>query len=67
MQTFSDFIHWYRDMLRLTQKQFANHIGVDVTTIQRWEAGISKPNPIHRSQLKRIMKEREWQYMENLL
>lgn len=32
--------------LGLTQQQFAVKLGVTVSTVSRWESGISKPSPL---------------------
>ncbi|MEM6399809.1 MAG: helix-turn-helix transcriptional regulator [Cyanobacteria bacterium P01_D01_bin.116] len=35
-----------RNSLGLTQEKFANHLGVTLLTINRWENGRSKPSPL---------------------
>ncbi|ONI91646.1 transcriptional regulator [Actinosynnema sp. ALI-1.44] len=41
----------YRAMRGLTQETLANALGVERTTVQRWEAGETKPQPWLRPQL----------------
>lgn len=41
-------IHALRQRLRLTQEDFAHHIGVTFSTVNRWENGKSTPNRIAR-------------------
>jgi transcriptional regulator with XRE-family HTH domain len=40
-----------RQALRLTQKQFAAHLGVTFPTINRWENGHAMPSPLALKQL----------------
>ena len=41
----------------LTQEQFAAKIGVTVSTVNRWEKGRSKPQPLAMKQIKTLRSE----------
>jgi len=43
-----------RRHLRLTQPAFAAVVGVDSSTISRWERGISYPQPIYCKRLEEL-------------
>lgn len=42
----STLIREFRQLLGLTQEQFAAHLGVTLPTINRWENDRSKPSPL---------------------
>jgi len=46
--TFSEKVMEARGQLRLTQKQFAELLGVSYTTINRWEKGHNEPQFLER-------------------
>ena len=43
-----------RRNLKLTQKQFADKIGVTKTTVGRWEIDMVKPSPLAIARIKEI-------------
>jgi len=43
-----------RSKLNMTQKEFANTIGIAITTLQKWELGITKPRGTASTLLKLI-------------
>src|SRR5215472_13889582 len=45
-----------RRMLGLSQQQLAEHVGVDRSTVVRWERGESAPHPWHRPRMARALK-----------
>jgi len=42
-QEFADSVYDTRDALDLTQEEFATHLGVCLSTVQKWEAGTAVP------------------------
>jgi DNA-binding transcriptional regulator YiaG len=44
-------INQLRSGLGMSQRQFAEHVGVPHSTIYRWESGISQPNAVHLGQM----------------
>jgi DNA-binding transcriptional regulator YiaG len=44
-----------RQALRLTQKQFAAHLGVTFPTINRWENGHAMPSPLALKQINTLI------------
>ena len=42
--TFGEKIKWYRCLHGLSQKKFSKALGVDPTTLARWERGENKPS-----------------------
>jgi transcriptional regulator with XRE-family HTH domain len=45
-----------RRMLGLSQQQLAERVGVDRSTVVRWERGESAPHPWHRPRMARVLK-----------
>ena len=43
---FKEKVYSARMKLGMTQKQFANKLGVGIASINRWENGASKPNKL---------------------
>lgn len=39
----------------LTQEQLARSLGVSLNTVQRWEAGRSRPSPLAKEKLKHVL------------
>ena len=46
-KTLSKDLKELRDCLRLTQEQLARILGVSVTTVSRWEQGLTEPRRDH--------------------
>ena len=46
-----------RNRLTLTQEQFAQHVGASVTTINRWERGVTIPRGLYADRLEEIDKQ----------
>jgi len=44
-ETFPEKLKAYRMVKGLTQRQLAQELGVDPTTVRKWESGASKPSP----------------------
>lgn len=53
-QISSGSIYHLRKKLGLTQESFALKIGVCISTVNRWENGVTKPNRITSRQLMRL-------------
>ena len=51
-----DEIKGLRTMLKLTQKQLADTLGVDTGTVSRWERGDKRPSQLALRQLARLAK-----------
>jgi DNA-binding transcriptional regulator YiaG len=49
-----DAIRALRDRLGMTQADFADRLGAKVTTVSRWETGVTHPQPVFRDQLDRL-------------
>lgn len=45
-----------RNHLDLTQEQFAAKVGVTFSTVNRWEAGKSKPSPLAMRRIDELIK-----------
>ncbi len=52
-ESFSKRLKAYRMVKGLTQRQLARELGVDPTTVRKWEAGVSQPRQETREQLDR--------------
>jgi DNA-binding transcriptional regulator YiaG len=52
----SEMIKKLRKQLGLTQEQFAAKVGVTFSTVNRWEAGRSKPSPLAWREVERLAK-----------
>jgi DNA-binding transcriptional regulator YiaG len=52
----SEMIKKLRIQLKLSQEQFAARVGVTFSTVNRWEAGRSKPSPLAWRELERLSK-----------
>jgi len=50
----ADTIKRLRIELELTQEQFAAKVGVTFSTVNRWEAGRSKPSPLAWREIERL-------------
>ena len=50
----SDIIKRLRVQLGLTQEQFAARVGVTFSTVNRWEAGRSRPSPLAWREIERL-------------
>lgn len=46
-----------RKILKMTQAQFAHHMGVVTTTIWGWEKGVRKPHPYLLNKLQKMKEE----------
>ncbi|MEH1800814.1 MAG: helix-turn-helix transcriptional regulator [Nostoc sp.] len=51
------FVHQLRQLLELTQAQFAMRLKVAVPTIARWENNRTQPSPLALMQLKNMLHE----------
>ena len=45
-----------RSQLGLTQKEFAGRLGLDATSISRWERGKQRPKAVHMRRMARLNK-----------
>ena len=50
----ADTIKRLRIKLGLTQEQFAAKVGVTFSTVNRWEAGRSRPSPLAWREIERL-------------
>jgi len=50
----SEMIKKLRIQLGLTQEQFAAKVGVTFSTVNRWEAGRSRPSPLAWREIERL-------------
>ena len=50
----SEMIKKLRTQLELTQEQFAARVGVTFSTVNRWEAGRSRPSPLAWREIERL-------------
>lgn len=48
-----------RERTGLTQKKFANKLGVSFPTINRWENGKAKPSPLAQKQIMALVRDME--------
>ena len=53
--TVGSLVQDLRQALRLTQKQFAAHLGVTFPTINRWENGHAMPSPLALKQINTLL------------
>lgn len=53
----ADIVKDLRKAIGLTQEQFAAKIGVTVSTVNRWEKGRSKPQPLAMKQIDALRSE----------
>lgn len=51
------FILELRLLMQLTQEQFAAHLGVTLSSISRWERGLSKPSPLAMQKVEEMLKQ----------
>jgi len=49
-------IRGLRISLDLSQQKFAEKLGVSITTVVRWETGITEPSPLALEKLLRLKK-----------
>lgn len=54
-KTLSKDLKELRDCLRLTQEQLARILGVSVTTVSRWEQGLTEPRRDQEDAIKTLM------------
>jgi len=47
-----------RSLRGMTQEQMAKEVGVSVTTVRRWELGITTPSPLAQSKLRKLIRKR---------
>src|SRR5713226_2728503 len=47
----NELLQYWRDHCSLTQEGLAEHVGVDLTTEQKWEHRGQTPYPVHLSKL----------------
>ncbi len=57
MEIFSDKLKHCRSRLGWSQEQLARNVGVSLNTVQRWEAGKTKPSPLAMDKLGNILKD----------
>ena len=55
----ADTIKRLRIKLGLTQEQFAAKVGVTFSTVNRWEAGRSRPSPLAWREIERLSEQVE--------
>jgi len=48
-------IHQLREQLRLTSQELSNRLGVSISTVSRWETGVSKPSKLAVSKLDELL------------
>ncbi len=53
--SFAERLKAYRMPQALSQKKLARELGVDPTTVLKWEAGMSQPRPETREQLEQAI------------
>jgi putative transcriptional regulator len=51
------FVRQLRQLVNLTQSQFAEKLGVSIPTVARWENNRSQPSPLALMQLKAMLSE----------
>lgn len=51
------FVRQLRQLVALTQAQFAEKLGVSVPTVARWENDKAQPSPLALTQLKAMLNE----------
>jgi putative transcriptional regulator len=51
------FIHELRTVVGLTQEQFAIHLGVTYSTVNRWENKRSKLSPMAMQKIEKLLQE----------
>ncbi|MBW4553652.1 MAG: helix-turn-helix domain-containing protein [Aphanocapsa sp. GSE-SYN-MK-11-07L] len=51
------FVRQLRQLVNLTQAQFAEKLGVSIPTVARWENGKAQPSPLALMQLKTLLNE----------
>ena len=52
-----DLVREARQRLGLTQEQFASRLGVTFPTVNRWENGRSKPSPMAKKLLIKVVEQ----------
>lgn len=55
-----------RLQLELSQERFAQHLGVSLQTVRRWEEGLTKPLPIISLKLKELQTKTEQQKEDSM-
>ncbi|PPS41943.1 DNA-binding transcriptional regulator [Chroococcidiopsis sp. TS-821] len=51
------FIRELRQEIKLTQEQFAAHLGITCSSVNRWENGRGKPSPLAMQKVEEIIKQ----------
>lgn len=54
VQTASFLVRRARRLLGMTQTQIADHLGVEQSTVSRWERGLQQPSPEAQAELERV-------------
>ena len=55
MSKIADKIRQYRGLKGWTQEMLARRIGVSLNTVQRWEAGKTRPSPLAMEKLQNLL------------
>ena len=50
-----DWLRQARRGLGLSRRKLAAKLGMDVTTIDRWERGLGRPTPASRARIRRLL------------
>lgn len=56
-ESFPERLKAYRMLKGLTQRELAQELGVDPTTVMKWETGKSKPMPEAQERVEKILDE----------
>lgn len=51
-------IHHLRKQLGLTSQDMSNLLGVSISTVSRWETGVSRPSKLAKSRLEELAKQK---------
>lgn len=54
MSMTADEVRELRRRLAMTQQQFSNKLGVSMSTVQKWEAGTTRPRGLSRRALRKL-------------
>lgn len=58
-------IRAFRARMGLNKREFAERLNVSRMTVHRWETGESRPQPVHRDQLKKLAKREHGKWNSN--